>query len=60
MGKKGSTWFSAVKKAFRSPSKDKERDKERDVSKNVAKPVDSVGGLSAVEAPAVSTRFLKI
>ncbi|XP_024373781.1 protein IQ-DOMAIN 18 isoform X2 [Physcomitrium patens] len=56
MGKKGSTWFSAVKKAFRSPSKDKERDKERDVSKNVAKPVDSVGGLSAVEAPAVKPK----
>jgi hypothetical protein len=36
MGKKG-TWFSAVKKAFRSPSKDKDKDKEneKDVIKNV-------------------------
>lgn len=35
MGKKG-TWLSAVKRAFRSPSKEKRRDKEKEtVDKHV-------------------------
>lgn len=44
MGKKG-TWFSAVKKAFRSPSKDK------DSTKNVAKDPDPIGELPSFEVP---------
>ena len=44
MGKRG-TWFSAVKKAFRSPSKD------RDAIKNVSKITDPVGDLPLVEVP---------
>lgn len=51
MGKKGLTWFSAVKKAFRSPSKD--RDKDKDAIKSVTKLVDPAGGFLPVEAPAV-------
>lgn len=47
MGKKG-TWFSAVKKAFRSPSKDK------DSTKNVAKDPDPVGELPSFEVPVSS------
>ena len=42
MGKKG-TWFSAVKKAFRSPSKDK------DYVKTTPKDLDLVGDLPPVE-----------
>jgi len=49
MGKKG-TWFSAVKKAFRSPSKDK----EKGAHKSVPKVVQPVANLPQVEAP-VST-----
>lgn len=45
MGKKG-TWFSAVKKAFRSPSKDK------DFVKTTPKDLDLVGDLPPLEVPA--------
>lgn len=47
MGKKG-TWFSAVKKAFRSPSKDK------DSTKNVGKDLDPIGELATFEVPVSS------
>ena len=57
MGKKG-TWFSAVKKAFRSPSKDKDKDrdkekeKEKDVNKTVPKFVNTIQrDISPVEVP---------
>jgi hypothetical protein len=52
MGKKG-TWFSAVKKAFRSPSKDKDRDKEKekDVIKTVPKFVNPVRDVAPIEVP---------
>lgn len=52
MGKKG-TWLSAVKKVFRSPSKDKLRDKEKekDVIKTAPKFVDPVRDLSLVQVP---------
>jgi len=49
MGKKG-TWFSAVRKALRSPAKEK----EKDVLKSVPKVVQPVGNLPPVEVP-VST-----
>lgn len=44
MGKKG-TWFSAVKKAFRSPSKDK------DFVKTTPKDLDLVGDIPPLEVP---------
>lgn len=47
MGKKG-TWFSAVKKAFRSPSKEK----EKGVLKSVPKAVQPVANLPKAEVPA--------
>jgi len=54
MGKKG-TWFSAVKKAFRSPSKDK------DFVKTTPKDLDLVGDLPPLEVPVRSlTRGLRI
>lgn len=52
MGKKG-TWFSAVKKAFRSPSKDK------DSSRTVPKDPDLVGNLPAIDVP-VSSFFPRV
>ncbi|XP_024391156.1 protein IQ-DOMAIN 18 isoform X1 [Physcomitrium patens] len=57
MGKKGLTWFSAVKKAFRSPSKD--RDKDKDAIKSVTKLVDPAGGFLPVEAPALKSKGRK-
>ena len=53
MGKKG-TWFSAVKKAFRSPSKDK------DSSRTVPKDPDLVGNLPAVDVPVSSFNFPRV
>lgn len=44
MGKKG-TWLSAVKKAFRSPSKDK------DFVKTTPKDLDLVGDIPPLEVP---------
>jgi hypothetical protein len=52
MGKKG-TWFSAVRKAFRSPSKDKDhKDKEKGGTKSVPKIASNPSGdLPQVEVP---------
>lgn len=52
MGKKG-TWFLAVIKAFRSPSKDKDnKNKEKDGRRSVPKAVSlPLGDLPPVEVP---------
>lgn len=52
MGKKG-TWFSAVKKAFRSPSKEKEKDSIKSAPKVV---VPSGTHLPVPEVPVSSSQ----
>ncbi|KAG0580981.1 hypothetical protein KC19_4G215300 [Ceratodon purpureus] len=53
MGKKG-TWFSAVKKAFRSPSKDKDhKDKDKDKDKDGFKSVPKLSSVSIADFPQV-------
>ena len=60
MGKKG-TWFGVVKRAFRSPSKDKDhKNKDKDGIKSVPKIASiPVGNLPPVEVP-VSKIFPRI